>query len=53
MHKQNQQMLKYLIAEDMVKKIGGGYRLKTDAEMEMEMYRDKGTGYDKYFQRVK
>jgi hypothetical protein len=37
----------------MVKKIGGGYRLKTEKELEMEMYRDKGTGYDKYFQRVK
>ncbi len=32
-----QQTLEYLIAEGMVKKVAGGYRLKTEKELEQEM----------------
>ena len=34
---QVQQTLDYMIAEGMVKKVGNGYRLKTDREVEQEM----------------
>ena len=34
---QIQQALDYMIAEGMVKKIGNGYRLKTERELEEEM----------------
>ena len=32
-----QQTLKYMIAEGMVKRVSGGYRLKTELELEQEM----------------
>lgn len=35
--KQIQQTLDYLIAEGMVVKVKGGYRLKTEQELEKEM----------------
>jgi DNA-binding FadR family transcriptional regulator len=34
---QIQQALDYMIAEGMVKKVGNGYRLKTERELEEEM----------------
>ena len=34
---QVQQTLNYMIAEGMVKKVGNGYRLKTERELEQEM----------------
>jgi len=34
---QVQQTLDYMIAEGMVKKVGNGYRLKTERELEQEM----------------
>ena len=34
---QVQQTLDYMIAEGMVKKVKGGYRLKTERELEEEM----------------
>jgi|LakMenEpi03Aug12_release.lakeMendotaPanAssembly.Ray.scaffolds.fasta_scaffold3943887_1 hypothetical protein len=36
-HEQVQQTLEYLVAEGMVKKVPGGYRLKTERELEQEM----------------
>jgi len=35
--KQVQQALDYMIAEGMVVKVKGGYRLKTEKELEQEM----------------
>lgn len=34
---QVQQTLDYMIAEGIVKKVGNGYRLKTERELEQEM----------------
>ena len=34
---QVQQTLDFMIAEGMVKKVGNGYRLKTERELEQEM----------------
>jgi uncharacterized protein YlbG (UPF0298 family) len=34
---QVQQTLEYMIQEGMVKKVRGGYRLKTELELEQEM----------------
>jgi hypothetical protein len=36
-HEQIKQTLDYMIQEGMVKKVKGGYRLKTEQELEEEM----------------
>ena len=38
-HEQIKQTLEYMIQEGMVKKVKGGYRLKTEQELEEEMNR--------------